>query len=189
MGSIRAIYEALEAQIAIEVARPANADNSGGTSFPVEVLFGHDQNSRLPEAAGRVVLALHEDAGDDAIAPGKVLNGTLRTICTWQPKHAASLWVPVGQAGARAYLGRMDAIESLTKCVLRALHEVAHGANLADRAIADSATVSRAPRHLRHGEMSVVLFDVGIPVTKGRALTTLPAGSSLSVNLRVNPES
>lgn len=188
MGSIRAIYEALEAQIAIEVARPANADNSGGTSFPVEVLFGHDQNSRHPTDEGRVVLALYED-GEDAIAPGKMLNGALRTLCTWQPKHAASLWVPVGQAGARVYLDRMDAIESLTKCVLRAIHEVAHGANLADRPIADSATVSRQARHLRHGEASLILFDVGIPVTKGRTLTTLPAGTSIAVNLRVNPES
>lgn len=188
MGSLRVILEALAAQIAIEAARPENDEGSGGTSFDVEVLYGHDQKSRHPTDVGRVVLALHDD-GDDAIAPGKALNGTLRTLCTWQPRLAASLWVPVGQAGTRTYLDRMDAIEALTRCVLRSIHEVAHGANLADRPIADSATVSREARHLRHGEAAIVLFDIGVPITKGRTLTTLPAGASLAVNLRVNPES
>lgn len=188
MGSLRVILEALAAQIAVEVARPENDEGSGGTSFAVDVVYGYEQLSRHQTDNGRVVLALYED-GDDAIAPGKVLNGTLRTLCTWQPKLAASLWVPVGQAGSRTHLDRMDAIEALTRCVLRSIHEVAHGANLADRPIADSATIVRPARHLKHGEAAMVLFDVGVPITKGRTLTTMPAGASLSVNLRVNPES
>jgi hypothetical protein len=187
VGSIRAIFEALEAQIAIEVARPANADNSGGTSFPVEVLFGHEQLSRHQGASGRVVLSLHED-GEDSLAPGKMLNGTLRSLYTWQPALSASLWAPVGAAGERQYLERLDAIESLTRCVLRAIHEQFHGSNMADVQIASGASVVRQSRHLRHGEAVLITFSVGVPITKGRTLTTLPAGTSLAVNLRVNPE-
>ena len=187
MGSFRAVLIALQERIAAEAARPVVDDGASGTPFEVEVLLGHEQLSRLPGERGRVVLALHED-GDDRIAPGKVLNGTLRALCTWQPMFSASLWVPVGEAGARTYLDRLDAIEVLTKCVLRSLHEELHGANTADAPIADSATVSRAPRHLRHGEAAVVLFSLGVPIVKGRPLTTLSPGARLAVNLRVNPE-
>jgi hypothetical protein len=187
VGSIRAIFEALQAQIDLEVARPLNSEGSGGTSFPVDVVLGHEQLSKLQGDRGRIVLALHED-GDDQIAPGKHLNGILKTLCTWQPKLAASLWAPVGMAGSRVYLDRLDAIEALTRCVLRSIHEVAHGANLPDRPIADSATVSREARHLRHGEAALILFDIGIPITKGRSLATMPAGTSLAVNMRINPE-
>lgn len=188
MGSFRWILEHLKTQIEAEVARPANDDGSGGTAFAVEVLIDDQSSSRHPSDAGRVVLSLAPD-GADAIAPGKVLDGTLRSLCTWQPMFAARLWVPVGQAGTRVYLERLDAIESLGRCVLRSLHEKFHGANVIGAPIAESATVLREPLHLRHGEAAIVLFNVGVPITKGRTLTTLPAGSSLTVNLRVNPES
>jgi len=187
VGSLRSVLLALQERIATEATRPAVDAGASGTPFEVEVLLGHENLSKLPGARGRVVLALHED-GEDAISSGKVLNGTLRALCTWQPTFAASLWVPVGEAGGRQYLDRLDAIEALTKCVVRSLHEEFHGANAADAPIADSATVSRSPRHLRHGEAAVVLFTVGIPIVKGRPLTTLPPGTGLAVNLRVNPE-
>lgn len=188
MGSFRWILENLKTQIELEVVRPPNNEGSGGTAFGVDVFLGHENLSKLQGDRGRVVLSLHED-GADQIAPGKDLNGTLRSLCTWQPAFSASLWVPVGQAGSRVYLDRLDAIESLGRCVLRSLHEKFHGANVNGAPIADSASVIREPRHMKHGEAALVLFSVGVPITKGRTLTTLPAGASLSVNLRVNPES
>lgn len=188
MGSLRVILEALSAQIAIEVARPENDDGSGGTSFAVDVAIGTEHLSRHQGANGRVVLTLHED-GDDEIGPPKFLNGTLRSLYTWKPALAAYLWVPVGQAGERQILSRLDAIESLIRCVLRALYETFHGATLPDQEIPSTANVLRAARHMRHGESAIIPFSVGVPVTKGRTLTTLPAGATLAVNLRVNPES
>lgn len=188
MGSLRWILENLKTQIELEAARPPNDEGSGGTSFPVEVLIGYEDQSKFTGASGRVVLSLYEE-GTDQIAPGKDLNGTLRSLCTWQPQFSASLWAPVGQAGSRTYLGRVDAIESLGRCVLRSLHEKFHGANINGAPIADSATVTREARHMKHGEAALVLFNVGVPITKGRSLTQLPAGSSLALNLRVNPES
>lgn len=188
MGSLRFIIESLRAQIELEVARPPNDEGSGGTSFAVEVLLDEQAKSLLPGDAGRVVLSLYED-GEDQIGAGKDLNGTLRALCTWVPALSARLWVPAATVGARNYLDRLDAVESLVRCVLRSLHEKFHGANLAGAPIADSATVIRSARHLKNGEAAVILFGVGIPITKGRSLTTLPPGTGLAVNLRVNPES
>lgn len=188
MGSFRYILENLKTQIELEVARPVNDEGSGGTPFAVDVLIGDEKKSLLPGENGRVVLSLHED-GDDAIAPCKELNPKLRALCTWQPTFSARLWVPVGPAGERTYLGRLDAIEALGRCVIRSLHEKFHGANATNAQIAEGATVVRSPTHLRHGEAAIVLFTVGAPITKGRTLTTLSPGSRLAVTLNVNPES
>ncbi len=188
MGSLRFILENLRAQIELEAARPPNDEGSGGTAFAVEVAIDQQDISRLPGDSGRVVLSLYDD-GEDQIGAGKDLNGTLRVLCTWIPAFSARLWVPAGTVGARNYLDRLDAVESLVRCVLRSLHEKFHGANLAGAPIADSATIIRSARHLKNGEAAIILFGVGVPITKGRTLTTLPPGTGLAVNLRVNPES
>lgn len=186
MGSIRAVCEALKTRIDLEVARPENDDGSGGTSFGVDVLFGQENRARHQSDRGRVILSLAD--GGQADAP-KQLNGSLRSLYTWRQPLVADLWAPVGQAGDREWLDRADAIEALVKCVLRAIYETFHGANVQNLGIALTAEIKIAPQQLRHGEGAAIAFEVGIPVTKGRTLQTLPAGASLSLNLRVNPES
>jgi hypothetical protein len=186
VGSIRAIFEALEADIATEVARPANADGTGGTPFAVDVEIGLPKTRNLPGANGRVVLTIGE--GGEVAGP-KAMNGRLRTLCTWSPALAAHLWVPVGQAGARDELTRIDSIEAMIKCVVRAIYAGNHGATIPDRPPVDGAQIITEPAVMRHGESAIVTFAVGVPIAKGRTLTTLPAGTSLAANLRVNPES
>lgn len=185
MGSISTIFQALQASIAIEVARPANADGSGGTSFAVDVVIGHEEKPRHPGANGRVVLSLGEDG---AMGGPKVMNGRLRTLCTWTPTLEASLWAPVGQAGTRTAIGRLDAIEALVKCVGRAIYADNHGSNLPDVPPIESASVSTDPLVMRHGEHAIVRFTVGIPITKGRSLTQASPGGRLAVTMNVNPE-
>jgi hypothetical protein len=184
MGSIRAIFEALVADIAIEVALPENADGTGGTTFAVDVLTGREHLSKHPTGNGRVVLVPGE-VGE--VGGPKNMNGRLRTLCTWLPVHEAHLWVPVGQSGTRDPLDRLDAIESLVKSVCRAIYEGNHGANMPDRPPVDSAQILADPAVMRHGESALILFTVGIPIAKGRSLTTLPAGARLSVTVRANP--
>lgn len=185
MGSIRAIFEALQASIATEVARPANADGSGGTSFSVEVVIGDEEKPKFPGAAGRVVLSLGEDGG---IGGPKAMNGRLRTLCTWTPTLEARLWAPVGPAGSRTAIGRLDAIEALVKCVSRAIYADNHGANMPDVPPVESASVITEPSVMRHGEHAIVRFTVGIPITKGRSLTQASPGGRLAVTMNVNPE-
>lgn len=184
MGSIRAIFEALADDIATEVARPPNADGTGGTSFAVDVEIGLPKRSTLPGANGRVVLAPGE--GGEIGGP-KSLNARLRTLCTWMPVLNAHLWVPVGMAGARDELERLDNIEALIKCVVRAIYEGNHGATMPDRPPVDAADVVTEPAVMRHGEAAIIRFTVGIPVAEGQSLTTLPAGSRLAVTVRANP--
>lgn len=184
MGSIRAIFEALQADIATEAALPANDDGTGGTSFAVDVEIGLPKTRNLPGANGRVVLT----PGDTGEVGGpKVMNARLQTICTWSPSLAAHLWVPVGQAGSRDELTRLDNIEALIKCVTRAIYAGNHGATLPDRPPIDSAQVVITPEVMRHGEAAIILFAVGIPVARGRSLTTLPVGARISVSRTVNP--
>jgi hypothetical protein len=185
VGSLSTIFQALQASIATEVARPANADGSGGTSFPVEVVIGHEEKPKFPGAGGRVVLSLGEDG---AMGGPKVMNGRLRTLCTWTPTLEASLWAPVGQAGTRTAIGRLDAIEALVKCVGRAIYADNHGSNMPDAPPIESASVSTDPAVMRHGEHAIVRFTVGIPITKGRGLTQASPGGRLAVTMNVNPE-
>lgn len=184
MGSIRAVFEALAADIAIEVALPANADGTGGTSFAVDVEIGLPKTRNLPGANGRVVLWPGE--GGDVAGP-KNMNARLRTLCTWSPVLNAHLWVPVGTAGARTEPDRLDAIESLIKCVMRAIYYGNHGATMPDRPPIDSANIALEPAVMRHGEAALVSFAVGIPITEGRSLTTMPAGARVAVTVRANP--
>lgn len=184
MGSIRAIFEALAADIAIEVALPANADGTGGTSFAVDVEIGAIEKPKHPGANGRVVLAPGE--GGDIAGP-KNMNPVLRTLCTWSPVLNAHLWVPVGQAGSRGQLARLDAIESLIKCVIRAIYDGNHGATMPDRPPVDAADIVTSPDVMRHGEAAIIRFAVGIPIAEGRSLTTLPAGARVAVTITANP--
>jgi hypothetical protein len=184
VGSIRAIFEALAVDIATEVERPANADGTGGTAFAVDVEIGQAYKPRLPGDAGRVILAPGE--GGDIGGP-KNINPRLRTLCTWSPVLQAHLWVPVGQAGARVALERLDAIESLIKCVVRAIYAGNHGATMPDRPPVDAADVVTEPTVMRHGEAAIIRFSVGIPIAEGQSLTTLPAGARAALTMRVNP--
>jgi hypothetical protein len=184
VGSIRAIFETLAEDIAIEVARPANADGTGGTSFAVDVEIGQAKKPLHPGANGRVILA-PGDTGE--IGGSKNLNARLRTLCTWMPALNAHLWVPVGQAGTRDELERLDNIESLIKCVIRAIYEGNHGATMPDRPPVDAADILTEPTVMRHGEAAIIRFVVGIPVAEGQSLTTLPSGARLAVTVRANP--
>jgi hypothetical protein len=185
VGSIRAIFEALALDIETEVSRPENADGSGGTAFAVEVAFGQQEKSPLPGAAGRVVLTVG-DTGE--IGGPKVMNGRIRTLCTWLPVLEARLWVPVGQAGGRVALDRYDAIEALVRCVVRAIYAGNHGASMPDRPPVDSAEVLTGPAVLRHGEAAIIRFTVGIPITEGRTLERFPAGTRAPLTLTANPQ-
>lgn len=184
MGSIRAIFEALEADIALEVARPPNADGTGGTSFAVDVEIGQAKKPLHPGTNGRVILA-PGDSGD--IGGPKNLNAKLRTLCTWMPVLNAHLWVPVGMAGTRDELVRLDNIEALIKCVIRAIYEGNHGATMPDRPPVDAADVVTEPAVMKHGEAAIVRFTVGIPVAEGQSLTTMPPGARVAVTIRANP--
>jgi hypothetical protein len=185
VGSIRAIFEALAADIAVEVALPENADGTGGTTFDVDVEYGQAKRPVHPGANGRVIIAPGE--GGDVGGP-KVMNGRLQTLCTWSPIFNAHLWVPVGVAGTRTELDRLDAIESLIKCVTRAIYKGNHGATLPDRPPIDSANILLDPAVMKHGEAAVISFTVGIPIAKGRSLTTMPTGARVAVTIRANPE-
>jgi hypothetical protein len=184
VGSIRAIFEALAEDIATEVARPANADGTGGTSFEVDVKIGQVNKPQHPGENGRVILA-PGDSGE--IGGPKNLNARLRTLCTWMPALNAHLWVPVGTAGSRDELVRLDNIEALIKCVIRAIYEGNHGATMPDRPPVDAADILTEPTVMRHGEAAIIRFVVGIPVAEGQSLTTLPSGARLAVTVRANP--
>ena len=186
MGSVRTVLETLATDIETEVARDQNPDGTGGTLFPVDVKIGDEWIDKLQHMQqGRVCLAL----GDEGELGGpKQMNGKLRTLATWNPVLEAHLWSPAGDVLERTGLLRLDAIESLFKCVVRAIYAGNHGANMPDDLRpARSATIKRDTKQLRHGQAMVVLFTVAIPICQGRTLELLPAGTRLGVTVTPNP--
>lgn len=187
MGSVRTVFEALETQIALEVALPQNAEGTGGTTFPVEVLIGDEHLNKLQDMQeGRVCLCL----GDDGEIGGpKVMNGKLRTLTTWTPQLEAHLWAPAGEVLARTGLLRLDAFEMLFKAVVRAIYADNHGANMPNVPPARSVSIKREAKQLRNGQAAVLQWTVAIPICVGRTLETMPAGTRLGVTVVPNPSS
>lgn len=185
MGSIRTIFEALAADIAIEVALPVVTEGTGGTGYPVTVDYGDDLIKRLESGvSGRVVLAL----GNGTLGGPKEFNARLRALGTFTPALEAHLWAPDrAEIGERTYLDKVDAIESLIKAVCRAIYYGNHGAKLPDGPIADSVEFVRDTKQLRHGQACALVFGVAVPIAEGRTLTTLPAGTRPRLTITKNP--
>lgn len=185
MGSIVSVIAELETAIGVEAAAPANNDGTGGTTFPVEILVGDEFISKMPGAAGRVVLAL----GDGEVTGAKRMRDDLKTLATWTPTIEAHVWVPVGDVGARTSLLRYDAIEALIKVVLRAVYRVFEGAQTVNsaRPLADSIAMNRETRQLKNGQSAVISFALPIPICRGRTLTTFPVGTRGVLTIVANP--
>lgn len=185
MGSIVSILEAVGAQIAIESTRPINPDGTGGTTFDVEVLYGDENVDKLQSSLemGRVVLTV----GDGVIGPIDKMRASLRALSTWTPDFEAHLWAPIGPAGVRTSLLRWDAVESLVKVVGRSIYNAHYGSSVPKRNVGETIAVNRDAKKLRSGQSAVLVFNVSIPISEGRTLTTLPAGARGAVTVVANP--
>lgn len=199
MASIREILTTAQTRIATECALPSNVDQSGGVSFPVDVMIGPRALNKL-QAVDRARVALVLAGGVHEVTGPRVLGREPRSLCSGVLGFEAHLWAPpVGLDGAasaigdRDDLGAYDSVETLWKCVMRALYGEHHGASALAAPPADTITVEADTKQLRGGQYWIVGFRVSVPVTEGRAATLFPEGARVGnvitgdLTITVNP--
>lgn len=176
MASWSAVIEALVLAVAEEVARPVNQPpGAGGTTFPVDALFCDEELGRLQKTErGRIVLTV----ADRHVVEGPTeLGREPRAIVRIPLGLEAHLWVPTARY---AGLERLNAIESLVRAVIRAIHGVAHGSQ-GGRPVADELVLTRDPQLLRYGQSALLTFTVSSPVVEGGAAAVFPPGSRMGL--------
>lgn len=132
-----------------------------------DVLF-HDSNlgEHHEEGRRRVVLTW----GDFAIRGPRDFCTNPPSLYEVRPSFEAHLYV----TDTDDPLSRLQSLLALVSIVARAVHGATHGAHGQGGPELLSMSVTRDTERMRHGEEGILLFDVGLPITRGPAAEVAP---------------